>query len=46
MNQAQFPGKRGVSTRLDIVRTKLEKIWEQGEPLTDADDVPESVIYL
>jgi phenylpropionate dioxygenase-like ring-hydroxylating dioxygenase large terminal subunit len=46
MNQAQFPGRRGVSTRLDIVRTKLEKIWEQGELLTDADNVPESDIYL
>ncbi|WP_083940961.1 Rieske 2Fe-2S domain-containing protein [Pseudoduganella violaceinigra] len=46
MNQARFPGKRGVSTRLDIVRANLEKIWEQGEPLTDADAVPESVIYL
>lgn len=46
LNQARFPGKRGVSTPLDIVRKNLEKIWEQGEQLTKADAVPESVIYL
>jgi phenylpropionate dioxygenase-like ring-hydroxylating dioxygenase large terminal subunit len=45
-NQARFPGRRGVSTRLDIVRKNLEKIWELDEPLTEADAVPEAVIYL
>lgn len=45
-NQARFPGTRGVSTRLDLVRANIEKIWEKGEPLTDADSVAESVIYL
>lgn len=46
MNQARFPGRRGVSTRLDLVRRNLEKIWERGEPLTAADAVPEAVIHL
>jgi len=46
LNQSRFPGRRGVSTRLDFVRARLEKIWEQGERLTDADAMPETVIYL
>lgn len=46
LNQARFPSKRGTSTRLDIVRMNLEKIWTKGETLTAADAVPESVIYL
>lgn len=46
LNQARFPGRRGVSTRLDLVRPKLEKIWERGEALSDSDAVPESLIYL
>jgi phenylpropionate dioxygenase-like ring-hydroxylating dioxygenase large terminal subunit len=45
-NQARFPDRRGVSTRLDIVRANLEKIWERGETPTDGDAVPEAVIYL
>lgn len=45
-NQSRFPDRRGVSTRLDIVRASLEKIWERGEPLTDADAVPETIIWL
>lgn len=45
-NQARFPGKRGVSTRLDIVRHNLEKIWERGEAPTAADAVAESVFHL
>lgn len=46
MNQARFPKTQGISTRLDMVRKNLEKIWERGEPLTDADSVPESIIHL
>lgn len=46
MNRVRFGDRRGVSTRLDIVRPNLEKIWERGEALTDADAVPESVVYL
>lgn len=45
-NQARFPGRRGVSTRLDIVRPVLEKIWERGEAPDQADAVPESTIWL
>lgn len=46
MNQARFPGRRGFSTRLDMVRKHLEKMWELGLPLTNEDATPESVIYL
>jgi hypothetical protein len=45
-NQARFPQRRGLSTRLDLVRPKLDKIWMQGEALNEADAVPESPIYL
>jgi phenylpropionate dioxygenase-like ring-hydroxylating dioxygenase large terminal subunit len=46
MNQARFREKHGVTTRLDIVRKCLEKIWERGEPLTGLDAVQASVFYL
>lgn len=45
LNQARFPDRRGVSTRLDIVRPTLEKIW-RGAALDAADAVPESIVYL
>lgn len=45
-NRARFPGRRGVSTRLDLVRPHLETIWERGEAPVPRDAVPEAIVWL
>jgi len=46
LNLKRFPQLHGVSTRLDMVRGNLEKIWERGESLEHSDSMRETVIFL